>query len=85
MTTTVLVTGATGNVGTQVVIALQGRGVRVRAFVRDPGRAAALGPGVDLAVGDFADPASLAAAMEGVDRVFVTSADSPRRSPTRRP
>lgn len=75
--TTVLVTGATGNIGGHLVAALQGRGVAVRAFVRDPGRAAALDPGVDLAVGDFADPASLEAAMEGVDRVFLTSADGP--------
>jgi uncharacterized protein YbjT (DUF2867 family) len=70
---TVLVTGATGNVGSQAVRELQARGVPVRAFVRDPGRLA----GVELAVGDFSDPESIRRALEGVDRVFLSSADGP--------
>jgi uncharacterized protein YbjT (DUF2867 family) len=75
---TILVTGATGNVGAHVVGQLRGRGAAVRAFVRDPGRAAArLGPDVELAVGDFADATSLRRAMRGVDRVFLTAADGP--------
>ena len=70
--TKVLVTGATGNVGSRVVKELAGRGVPVRAFVRDPVRAAAaLGPEVELAVGDLADPASIQAALEGAERVFL--------------
>jgi uncharacterized protein YbjT (DUF2867 family) len=74
--TTVLVTGAAGNVGAQVVRELRGRGVAVRAFVRDPDRAAQkLGGGVDYAVGDFADTASVRRALEGVDVVFLTSGD----------
>ena len=35
----IVVTGATGNAGSEVVRALAARGERVRAFVRDPGRA----------------------------------------------
>jgi uncharacterized protein YbjT (DUF2867 family) len=76
--TTALVTGASGNVGGHVVRELVARGVSVRAFVRDPRRAAdRLGAGVDLAVGDFADPASLRRAVRGVDSVFVTSSNGP--------
>ena len=76
--TKVLVTGATGNVGSRVVKELAGRGVPVRAFVRDPDRAAAaLGPEVELAVGDLADPASIQAALEGVERVFLACGNLP--------
>lgn len=74
----ILVTGATGNVGARVVLELRERGASVRAFVRDPGRARALfGEGVELAEGDFADAASLGAALQGVERVFLSSADGP--------
>jgi uncharacterized protein YbjT (DUF2867 family) len=74
---TVLVTGATGNVGSAVVQELRRLGVAVRAFVRDP--AAELPEGVEPAVGDFDDVASVRAALRGVDRVFVSSADGPRK------
>src|SRR5918998_3916073 len=48
----VLVTGATGSIGAGVVRELLGRSKDVRAFVRDPGKAAkVLGDGVELAVG----------------------------------
>jgi uncharacterized protein YbjT (DUF2867 family) len=69
----ILVTGATGNVGAQVVRELQARGAPVRAFVRDPAKL----PGVELAVGDFSDPVSIRRSLEGVDRVFLSSADGP--------
>jgi uncharacterized protein YbjT (DUF2867 family) len=74
----VLVTGATGTVGRHVVRALQDRGLEPRAFVRDPAQAAdVLGPDVELAVGDFADRASLDRALEGVARVFVSCGNVP--------
>jgi uncharacterized protein YbjT (DUF2867 family) len=77
---TVLVTGATGNVGARVVRALGERGEPTRALVRDPDKAGRLlGGGVDLAVGDFADEASLRLALGGVDAVFLASADGPRK------
>jgi uncharacterized protein YbjT (DUF2867 family) len=76
--TKILVTGATGNVGSQLVGELRARGVPVRAFVRDAARAKALlGTDVELAIGDFSDQASLRRAMQGVDQVFLTSADVP--------
>ena len=76
----IVVTGATGNAGSEVVRALTARGGRVRAFVRDPGRARhVLGENVELAVGDFADPASVRAALEGADALLLSCADDPRR------
>lgn len=78
--TTVLVTGATGNVGSRVIQELRGRGVPVRAFVRDADRAfAALGPDVDLATGDLAERASIRAALEGVDALFLACGNVPRQ------
>ena len=80
MMTKVLITGATGNVGSQVVQELRGRGASVRAFVRDPDRVArTLGDGVELAAGDFSDTVSLRRALEGADRLFLTSADGPQK------
>jgi uncharacterized protein YbjT (DUF2867 family) len=77
MSPAALVTGATGNVGSAVVRELLSRSVRVRAFVRDPARVAGLGPDVEVAQGDFTDVDSLRRAMQGTDRLLLSSADSP--------
>lgn len=75
-----LVTGATGTAGSEVVRALLERDQRVRAFVRDPKRARErLGDAVELAVGDFADPGSVGAALDGVEGMVLSCADDPRR------
>ena len=80
MVTKVLVTGATGNVGSRVVQELRGRGVSIRAFVRDPYRAAEkLGDSIELTSGDFSDTESLRRTLEGVDHLFLTSADGPQK------
>jgi uncharacterized protein YbjT (DUF2867 family) len=76
----VLVTGATGNVGSRVVQELRERDARVRAFVRDPGKAAAiLGDDVEPAAGDFGEPRSIRAALDGVDGVFLACSNQPRQ------
>jgi uncharacterized protein YbjT (DUF2867 family) len=76
----ILVTGATGIVGSRVVHELQHRGVSVRAFARDTAKAAnLLGDGVELACGDLADAASVRRALQGVDRVFLACANHPRQ------
>ncbi len=75
---TILVTGATGNVGSHLVRELRRRGAPVRAFVRDPGKARSLlGEDVELAVGDYGDPSSITAALDGVDRVFLLTPTHP--------
>src|SRR5918998_5461104 len=74
----VLVTGATGNVGSRVVGKLRDLGVPVRAFARDAGQAAAvLGDGVEVVVGDFADAASVRRALDGVEGDFLACANVP--------
>lgn len=73
----ILVTGATGRVGSALVPLLKRAGVPVAALVRDPKRAAALKPqGVELRKGDLADPDSLRTALAGIDKAFLASADS---------
>ncbi|WP_110181020.1 NAD(P)H-binding protein [Nocardioides solisilvae] len=63
-TTTVLVTGATGFVGSRLVPALLDEGHDVRAMTRRPGEYD--GPGTPVGA-DVTDPDSLAEALEGVD------------------
>jgi NADH dehydrogenase len=66
----ILVTGGTGFVGPHVVHALRAREVPVRALVRDQRRGSRLAAwGAELAVGDVTEPASLRAAVTGVDAV----------------
>jgi uncharacterized protein YbjT (DUF2867 family) len=78
--TATLVAGASGTVGSNVVRGLLDSGATVRAFVRDPGKAAAiLGSDVDIAVGDFADRATVEVALKGVDRVFLACPNDPRQ------
>jgi len=72
---TVLVTGATGTNGLEVVQQTLARGARVRAFVRDKTAAAAvLPPEVELFEGDFAQRTTARAAMRGIERVFLLAA-----------
>jgi uncharacterized protein YbjT (DUF2867 family) len=68
----ILITGATGNNGRELVRQLVAAGQRVRALVRNPAKAAELkGPNVELAVGDFDQPATLDAALRGMDKSFL--------------
>jgi uncharacterized protein YbjT (DUF2867 family) len=66
----VLVAGATGGTGRQVVAQLLDQGYGVRALVRDAASAAEkLGPEVEFIVADVRDPESLVPAFEGVTSV----------------
>ncbi len=71
----ILITGATGKVGSRLSVRLAQRGDDVRALVRDATRAANLREQrIELAVGDLLDPDSLAAAVRGVDAVVHCAA-----------
>ena len=67
---TILVTGSTGTIGTQVLAHLQGRNVEVRALTRSPATAQ-LPSGVAPVGGDLADVDSVRAALEGVSTLFL--------------
>jgi len=80
MADTILVTGATGTIGSQLVKQLSDAGASVRAFVRSPEKAASIQyPNVDIVERDMAKPETLDAAFRGVDKVFLLSSPDPNQ------
>lgn len=81
-TMTPLITGATGDVGSRVVRQLLERGIRPRVLVRSEEKARALfADRADICLGDFSDPASMRAAVNGADSLFLVNVgpDIPHR------
>ncbi|MFF1307140.1 NAD(P)H-binding protein [Streptomyces sp. NPDC058307] len=76
MVAMILVTGATGTIGSDVVRRLVARGEKVRALTRDPG-GAQLPPGVEAVRGHHRDLDSVAAAMAGADAAFLVGVFGP--------
>ncbi|WP_343450266.1 NAD(P)H-binding protein [Micromonospora oryzae] len=77
----VLVTGATGRIGSAVVDLLTGAGVPVRALVRRAESAATLPADVEVVTGDLTVPGSLDAALPGVGAVFLVWTAPPQTAP----
>lgn len=67
----ILVTGATGNIGRELVRQLHAQGAAFRALVRDPRRAAELPQPSHHVVADLDEPPTLPAAFAGVDALFL--------------
>jgi uncharacterized protein YbjT (DUF2867 family) len=76
----ILVTGATGNVGTELARILTARDVPFRAMVRSPEAAKKTDAlvGAEIVVGDFDDAAAIARALAGVERAFLLTNSSQR-------
>jgi uncharacterized protein YbjT (DUF2867 family) len=72
----ILVSGATGNVGKELVRLLLDGGVQVRVLVRDARKVANLGNQVERAVGDLDRPATLEAAMQGIDHLYFVTPET---------
>jgi uncharacterized protein YbjT (DUF2867 family) len=76
----ILVTGATGKTGVDLVRLLVAARQPVAALVRDPVRARELlGDGVELVTGDFDDAGSVERAVNGVERLYVLTPPHPRQ------
>jgi uncharacterized protein YbjT (DUF2867 family) len=76
----ILVTGASGNVGRQVVHQLRATGARFRAMSRNPA-AAGLAPQVEVVRGDLTVPETLDPCLEDVDTVFLVWVAPPAAAP----
>jgi uncharacterized protein YbjT (DUF2867 family) len=75
----ILITGATGTVGSEVVKRLSAHGVQVRAVTRDSRKADVHRlPNVEWVQGDFEDVASMRRASSGVDRAFLLTNSTER-------
>src|ERR1700753_2511708 len=71
----ILITGATGKVGSRLARRLAQRGDQVRALVRDPARATDLrDAGIELVTGDLLNASSLTAAVSGIETVVHCAA-----------
>ena len=72
MSVTILMTGATGEIGRRVVARLVRAGAPVRAMSRRPGEAVRVLPdGVNVVPGDLAEPGSLREALRGAERLYL--------------
>lgn len=71
MAKTILITGATGAVASQILPLLANKGVTVRALVRDPASAKAKQLGVELVRGDLEEHRALPEAFAGADTVVI--------------
>ena len=72
----ILVTGASGNVGGDLVPELLARGQKVRVLVRDPRKVASLPGAVERATGDLTRPETVASAFAGVTSLFLLTSEA---------
>jgi uncharacterized protein YbjT (DUF2867 family) len=76
----ILITGATGNVGSAVLDNLGSTDANLRALTREESNAKSLRDrGVEAVVGDFLEPETLGPALEGVSTVFLLTPIHPEQ------
>jgi uncharacterized protein YbjT (DUF2867 family) len=69
----ILITGATGHIGKELVPLLLQSGQMLRVLVRDERKVAQLDPFIERTVGDLNDPAALVSAVHGVQGIFLVT------------
>jgi len=76
----ILVTGATGKNGVEILRRLSGRRERIRAMVHKPGdaKSSTPDPALEFVAGDFDDPPSLRKVLKDVQRAFLVTNSSDR-------
>lgn len=78
---TILITGATGNIGGEVCRYLAEKKLPLRSLVRDTSSKVAKlkAQGIELAQGDFNQPDTLKAALQGVEKAFLVTPNVPNQ------
>jgi len=71
---TILVTGSTGNIGSQIVQKLAGQSAQIRALVRGGASEVKVPAGVEPVQGDMTDVASMRTLLKDVDTLFLLNA-----------
>ncbi|RAJ94437.1 uncharacterized protein YbjT (DUF2867 family) [Larkinella arboricola] len=74
----ILITGATGTIGSELARQLSAKGIAFRALVRSLEKARSLSepPGGEWVVGDFSDAESIGKALDGIERAFLLTDSS---------
>jgi len=67
----ILVTGATGNIGSELVKQLIAKSADVRVVTRDENKVSHLNPAIEAVIGDRQDPTVIKNALQGTDKVFL--------------
>ncbi len=73
----ILITGASGNVGREVLKQIAATGEQVRAAFQSVGKASIAPSGVDIVTMDYNQPETLQKALKGVERVFLVGPPTP--------
>jgi uncharacterized protein YbjT (DUF2867 family) len=73
----ILITGASGNVGKEVLKQIVATGAKVRATFQSVSKAAIAPSGVDIVTMDYNQPQTIQAALKGVERVFLVGPPTP--------
>src|ERR1044072_6635102 len=74
----ILVTGASGNVGKAVLPEVAKSRSKHRAMYRSAAKATKAPPGTEIVIAEFAQPATLGAALKGVDAVYLVCSPTPK-------
>ncbi len=72
----ILITGATGNVGSELVRQLSEKGIRYRVLVRPTDKPHSFPEGVEVIQGDLADEAGVHKALQGIEKAFLLTNSS---------
>ncbi|MBV9610578.1 MAG: NAD(P)H-binding protein, partial [Acidobacteria bacterium] len=73
----ILITGASGNVGTEVLKEAAAAKLNIRAAYLSAEKAKAAPPGVEAVVMDYAKPAQIRVALKGIEKVFLVGPPTP--------